>query len=468
MSSLERTASPVPVRDLDSSSSTTTDSTAMAQTSSTTPSLKGAVPPERISAPSHVEDDKANEAGHATDLPAFQDSEKQQQSASEATVANVGFDYPDGGLRAWLYEQFQLSSYTESEISWIGSFQLASVLWFAVLAGRAFDGGYVKWLLLAGVVLYTAGLLGLSWATTYGQIFAAQALAPGIASGIIFVPAVSSVSHWFRKRRAFALGILSTGSSIGGVVYPLILNSMFRSVGFGWTVRTVALLTMSLLIFAAITINSRLPPRSKGKMIDFKYFKDLEFSLFVIAESLIMLGLYLPYYYIQNYALQNGVAENVAFYSLSILNAASLFGRIIPNWLADKYGPFTILIPNCFASGFLIFAWIGLCKSTAGTVVFCVLFGFASGAYVSMMPACVACMTPPNRMDEIGIRIAMAFLVVSVAALCGTPINGAIVTANDGSYVESAIFSGVVVLAGSVVNVGTHYVLRRRKGTFWV
>lgn len=30
-------------------------------------------------------------------------------------------------------------------------------------------------------------------------------------------------------------------------------------------------------------------------------------------------------------AIDNGIDENLAFYSLSILNAASLFGRLIPN-----------------------------------------------------------------------------------------------------------------------------------------
>lgn len=35
------------------------------------------------------------------------------------------------------------------------------------------------------------------------------------ACGVCVLPAVSSVSHWFRVRRATALGILATGSSIG-------------------------------------------------------------------------------------------------------------------------------------------------------------------------------------------------------------------------------------------------------------
>jgi hypothetical protein len=47
-------------------------------------------------------------------------------------------------------------------------------------------------------------------------------------------------------------------------------------------------------------------------------------------------SVYIPFFYIQDYALKLGVNDDIAFYLLSIMNAASLFGRLIPNWLADR------------------------------------------------------------------------------------------------------------------------------------
>ena len=47
-------------------------------------------------------------------------------------------------------------------------------------------------------------------------------------------------------------------------------------------------------------------------------------------------SVYLPFFYIQDYALRLGINEDMAFYLLSIMNAASLFGRLMPNWLADQ------------------------------------------------------------------------------------------------------------------------------------
>ena len=82
------------------------------------------------------------------------------------------------------------------------------------------SGADIKHLLCAGTLLYAAGLFGLSFATQYWQIFLAQGVACGVACGIVFLPAVSCISHFFKKRRATALGFLATGSSLGGVIYP--------------------------------------------------------------------------------------------------------------------------------------------------------------------------------------------------------------------------------------------------------
>ncbi|GAA5860140.1 hypothetical protein JCM1840_002787 [Sporobolomyces johnsonii] len=420
---------------------------------------------------------------------------KGSSDAEKGPSSNVGgagaIDYPDGGLRAWsnvlgawcisftswgftnsfgvfqtYYQTHQLADKSPSDISWIGSFQLAAVLFSALFAGKAFDAGYIRYLLVLAMVLYTAGLFGLSYATEYWQIFLAQGVACGFASGIAFLPAASSVSHWFKIRRATALGFLATGSSVGGIVYPIMLNHLFTRIGFGWTVRAVGFLTLGLLIIANLTIKSRLPPRKVEKIFDFHPLKELGFLLFVLGETVIMWGMYSPYFYVQDYAIAHGVSTNLALYTLSILNAASVFGRIIPNWLADKYGPLAVLTPNCILSGVLIFLFLPMCKSTAGTIVFCCLFGFASGAYVSMMPAAVASLT--TNMQEVGHRTATMFLVISVTALTGTPITGAIIVQENGSYIGAFVCSGVFVLVGSLLNAASWWVVSRQKGTKWV
>lgn len=47
-------------------------------------------------------------------------------------------------------------------------------------------------------------------------------------------------------------------------------------------------------------------------------------------------SVYVPFFYIQKYALRLNIDGEMAFGLLSMMNAASLIGRLGPNWLADR------------------------------------------------------------------------------------------------------------------------------------
>jgi len=400
-------------------------------------------------------------------------------------------DIPNEGLDAWLcvaggwcvsftswgyvnafgvYQAYfathQLSHKTPSDISWIGAFQLFSVCAGGAFVGRLFDAGYLRYIIFTATIIYFASLMGLSYAKTYTEIFLAQGVGCGAAAGLMFLPAVSAVSQHFTTHRSLALGVLATGSSIGGVIYPAMLNKLLQSsAGFGWTVRASAFLTLGLHIVACLTLTSKMPPRKGGLYMDWKLLKIPEFSLFVFGIFMVILGLYTPMFYMQEYAELHGVDSNLAFYSLSILNAASVFGRIIPNALADRTGPLNVLIPCCGVSSVLIIAWIGAGKSTGGVIAFAIIFGFCSGAYVSLMPAAVAGMTPKDQMNTLGVRMSMLLAGTSFGALTGTPIAGAIVARQKGSFVGAAIFSGVVAMLGTCSMFLGRWILAKKRGT---
>lgn len=83
-----------------------------------------------------------------------------------------------------------------------------------------------------------------------------------------------------------------------------------------------------------------------------------------------------------------------------------------------------------------------------------------------MMPACIASMT--TNMSEMGIRLAMVFLVVSFAALTGTPIAGAILSAQGGKFTGAAYCAGAMVIVGTVAILVARQLMVRKKGTPWV
>lgn len=86
-----------------------------------------------------------------------------------------------------------------------------------------------------------------------------------------------------------------------------------------------------MLLIACATLRARLPPRKGGAFFDITVFKDPAYTFITLGASVVMLGLYTPMVYLQEYAEQEGLGSTARLYGLSILSGASVFGRLIPN-----------------------------------------------------------------------------------------------------------------------------------------
>jgi MFS family permease len=112
-------------------------------------------------------------------------------------------------------------------------------------------------------------MLSLAQLNHYYQIFLCQGVGMGIGAGLLYVPALAIQAHHFRQRRALAMGIVVTGASMGGVVFPIMLNQLFneRSVGFQWGVRASGFVVAAMLGVAILTMreNPAAVDRNKPK-----------------------------------------------------------------------------------------------------------------------------------------------------------------------------------------------------------
>ncbi|KAF8064987.1 major facilitator superfamily domain-containing protein [Lyophyllum atratum] len=420
-------------------------------------------------------------------------SEKGGSSAFKAPplVVNVqdGVEFPEGGWRAWsvllgvwilqfctfgytnaygVYNDFYVrdylhEKYTSSQISWIGSTQLLLVLSIGLFSGRAFDTGYFYHLMIGGSLLFVfcIFMISLTQPGQYYQIFLAQGLGLGTAVGITYVPGVSILSHYFRRRRALAMGIAVSGSGVGGAVHPIMLNRMFHGpIGFHNGVRASGALVGGLLIIAILLMKPRLPPTSRKQgstLADLRTFlRDPPYVIMVIGTVLVFSGLYFPIFFLQLNAIKNGINQNLAFYTLVILNGASTVGRVLPNLLVARTGVLNVMIPSVLISGLLVFCFLAL-KNAAGTIVFAILYGFFFGRILlSPMIASLA-----KTDSEIGARLGVCF------AFTGTPVAGALLS-TDFIWWRPSLFAGICVFTGGLCFTLTRMLVARNKGTSWL
>ena len=129
--------------------------------------------------------------------------------------------------------------------------------------------------------------------------------------------------------------------------------------------------------------------------------------MLTLSSFFFFFGLFIPINFIEVQAIENGMSVRLAGYLLAILNAGSIFGRIIPGALADKLGKFNLQAIFCAFAGIIVLA-LGLpASSNAAFITFAALYGFASGAYVSLLPAQMAQI---SEVHQIGVRIGVTFV----------------------------------------------------------
>lgn len=117
--------------------------------------------------------------------------------------------------------------------------------------------------------------------------------------------------------------------------------------------------------------------------------------------------------------------------------------------MADRVGRYNVMIIFSYLSGILVLALWLPSRSNAPAIVFSALYGFGSGAFVSLAPALIAQI---SDLREVGVRNGTFFSIISFAALTGTPIGGALVSdVLHGSYTRLQVFSGVVMIAGATL-----------------
>jgi MFS family permease len=130
------------------------------------------------------------------------------------------------------------------------------------------------------------------------------------------------------------------------------------------------------------------------------------------------------------------------------LTQSSIVGRIAPGFAADKLGRYNVMISITFLSAIVTLGlWIPG-KNNAAIIAYMVLFGFSSGGFISLGPALVAQI---SDIRQIGIRTGIVFAIQSFGALTGSPIGGAIVAAQGGSYLGLQLFCGFTMVASACV-----------------
>lgn len=423
----------------------------------------------------------------------------------ETTISRVSTDargntYPEGGKEAYLvvFGSFcgclislglmnTLSTYTAyvsthqladlptSTVGWIFGIYAFLSFFCGLQVGPLFDAFGPRWLVLAGSVLILLTYILLAECTKYWHFILVFSVLGGTGTSLVFTPSIAAVGHWFYTRRGTFTGVACVGGSLGGIIFPLTLQALFDIPGIGWpwSQRILALINLPLAICANVFTRSRLPAQRSIKkeqiLPDARVFKDKTFALVTLGVFFVEWGLFVPISYLGEFALSIRIDGQFSYQLIAIFNAGSCLGRWLPGLVADRIGRFNAMILTtmiCWLGAFAFWLPSELLASTSQTarlallIVFSVIFGFGSGAGISLVPVCVGQLC---RTEEYGRYYATCYTVVSFATLTGIPLAGSLLI-HEGSRERfwglvlftalSYVVSTAVLIGAKVTKVG--------------
>jgi MFS family permease len=271
---------------------------------------------------------------------------------------------------------------------------------FGFVAGWMVDHFGPRMLMIAGILMAGAALVGLGSISTLGMFYVCYMLnALGYVCGGP-LPIQVLLARQFEKSRGKAMGIAYLGIGLGGAAVPWISHSFVQVWGWQSALRVLGLLVLAISLPAALL--SKDPPRladasppkenlppaklaeSRRAFLTIPFFLltiGSMFSIAAVSGTQQNLKLFL--------SLDLRFTQDQATRVLSLVLVFSIAGRLLVGWLADRFPTkYVMLLIYLFVGGAIPLLLAG--RSPASLYTFAAVFGIGLGGDYMIVPLMTA------------------------------------------------------------------------------
>ncbi|KAJ8080184.1 hypothetical protein PM082_017014 [Marasmius tenuissimus] len=254
----------------------------------------------------------------------------------------------------------------------------------------------VMWI---GTVLCLASLFGASYTIEVKHLVFLQGVLYAIGGSLLDYPCISFMSEWFVERRGLANGVLFAGTAAGGMILPLILPHLISSYGSSKALRILGIAIAAVLVSSLPFVNGRLPdlrnrvrgPGPRGlatrntSIRERDWLKNTTFWVLVTANTFQGFGYFVPILWLPTFASALNLSSTNAAITLSVLNGASVAGRLLMGYLSDKLNPWLLALSTLIFTSLSTFILWGILSTTfAGLVTFGIAYGALASGWTSL------------------------------------------------------------------------------------
>ncbi|KAI6753951.1 hypothetical protein HG530_013127 [Fusarium avenaceum] len=312
-------------------------------------------------------------------------------------TSSYGFMNSLGTIQSYLTHN-ELSDYTVSQVGWISGTYLFLSLIFNFQIGAILDRYGPQILSPIAAAFSTVTFLLLAECKEYWHFILCLGLFGSIGSSIGAVTAIGVVGKLFTRRRGLAMGLAVMGTSLGGIIYPMMLRATFGKLGWAWSMRLVALVIACLtslgvlcfLPFRRLTEGRPNVQQPQGLGLDLSAFKSLKFVITAFGICMVEFVNYGISGLLPTIATGAGFSIEDGYTLLSILGACSCLGRFSIGFVGDKVGPFNAVVSTMLVIVILLSTIFIPFSTTSAPLmyVFTALWGYCSGSFYVLSPLC--------------------------------------------------------------------------------
>ena len=279
---------------------------------------------------------------------------------------------------------------------------------FGLLTGILIDRVGARAVILWGVGLIGFSLIAMGFMHHFWQY---QLLCIIEVIGYVLAGPISNqvlVALWFHERRGRAMGLAYLGLGLGGAVAPPTINWLIRSVGWRHSLEIVGA-TILVVLFPVGVFITRSAPADMGlhpdghavpSVADFSVdgsifgvigaaMRDRNFWLILAGSALVIGAMNAVIQHFIFFLESCGYTPVSASRYLSVLLLASLGGRVIVGYIADRFQKKNTMT--------LFYALLGvaipilfLARQPLAAFTFALIFGFSMGADYMLIPLVTA------------------------------------------------------------------------------
>ncbi|KAK0642787.1 Monocarboxylate transporter 7 [Lasiodiplodia hormozganensis] len=353
------------------------------------------------------------------------------------------------GVYQELYESLEgpFANASPATIDLIGTLAVSLMTMGAPFASAWTKAYSPRTVTLIGGVIFALGNVLASFSQQLWHFIFTQGIILGIGTCLSYIPAVTVAPGWFNEKRALAMGVVLSGTGVGGVFWAPVIRLLNESIGFRHALQLTGGVAFLLISAAGMILSwdaeserrialerqtrSSRTGAFQVPLVNWRVARSKKFLAHALSALFQAAAYYGPIYFLSAYARTLGYSAAAGANLIAISNASSAGGKVVLGYVADRFGRLNTLFLCTLVSTFITLGlWLPstlLGPNTASKalfITFAITYGIFAGAYVSLFPTSLMEVFGAQNFASVN---GFLYMARGCGALLGTPITGSLV-----------------------------------------